>query len=169
MQLLNDQIRSFAEQALQAVFREQLDLPAILVGEGDCFEPSRESGVPRVVGSVGLAGGLRAVICLNVSENLAEEMGSHMFDIPADSVSEEEANDVLGEITNMITGDIRRNLFNTWRVNCVIALPIITRGDSLQVRTVSHAECVFAAFTAGEEKIYLEVCLPLPDEPRLFS
>src|SRR5437868_2533589 len=107
MTILNQTIQTFAEEALHAVFNEQLGMWVSLAGQGECFKSTLDSetvGDSRIVGSVGLAGELQAVVCLNISKAFADGMAAQMFGLPQEEVSDAEVNDSVGEVTNMITG-----------------------------------------------------------------
>jgi chemotaxis protein CheX len=58
-------------------------------------------------GSVTIEGVSHAIVTVDCSELLARRLGGAMFDVEASSLSDEEVADALGEIANIIGGNIK--------------------------------------------------------------
>jgi chemotaxis protein CheX len=58
-------------------------------------------------GSVTIHGQSRAIVTVDCSTRLARLLGAAMFDTPENELSQEEVDDALGEIANIIGGNIK--------------------------------------------------------------
>ena len=63
--------------------------------------------------------------------------------------------DAIGEVTNMVGGSIKTELFQKAPL-FDISVPSVHMGDDLHRRTVSDDLCFYAPFTVGEETFSVE-------------
>jgi len=86
-----------------------------------------------VTGSVSLAGKLSGVVYLNLSdltgEKAAEQILGEMPPVPASEV-----NDVVGELTNMISGNIKSKMSDRG-YPCRLSIPTVMRGAPVIIDT----------------------------------
>ena len=78
-----------------------------LLGQVDDLadESSIHGGLLR--GSVSISGESNAIVTVDCSEELATRIGAAMFDTDAEELTPEEVEDALGEIANIIGGNIK--------------------------------------------------------------
>ena len=99
-------------------------------GFADFEMPMRMFGV---TGSVSLAGKLSGVVYLNLSdstgEKAAEQILGEMPPVPASEV-----NDVVGELTNMISGNIKSKMSDRG-YPCRLSIPTVMRGTPVIIDT----------------------------------
>jgi chemotaxis protein CheX len=78
------------------------------------------------VGRVAVTGGWRGWVLLACPTRLARAAASAMFDRPAEALTDDEVADALGELTNMIGGNIKSLLPGPSR----LSMPAVTVGAS---------------------------------------
>jgi chemotaxis protein CheX len=87
-----------------------------------------------IVGSVAVTGEWRGSVLLACPTQLARTAASAMFDVPAEELTDDEVADALGELTNMIGGNVKSLLPGPGR----LSMPEVTVGSSDVVR-MPHA------------------------------
>lgn len=87
----------------------------------------------RVIGSVNFSGEVVGVSSIHVSKEFSRLLTASMLGIKIDEIKdEEEIKDVIGEISNMVTGNLKSDFLNAG-LNCIISTPSITYGDNFIV------------------------------------
>lgn len=87
----------------------------------------------RLVGSVNYAGEVVGIMSIHVSEVFANLITSTMLGIEEDQIeSIDEVKDVLGEITNIVSGNLKSDFLDS-DLACVISTPSITRGSDFVI------------------------------------
>lgn len=87
----------------------------------------------RLVGSVSYAGEVVGIMSIHVSEKFANMITSNMLGIEEDQIeSVDEVKDVLGEITNIVSGNLKSDFLDS-DLACVISTPSITRGSDFKI------------------------------------
>lgn len=131
---------SFLQTGVSQVFSTMLSMDVQTLG-GDC--PSRLEG-DRIIGSVGFAGAIMGSITIEVERTFAGMMTAAMLGIEPDEVGgEEDVFDVLGEVSNMIGGNLKSRLCDTG-FPCELSIPSIVAGRdfNLESRDWSTHECL---------------------------
>jgi len=117
-------IRQLLIEHVAEVFKTMLSMPAA---------PLSDSAMPdlgeRVTGSVGFGGDtVTGALYLHMSAGLAQKAASVMLGLPAEELGEQEVNDVVGEMTNMLTGHLKSCLCDSG-APCAVSTPAIIRGQ----------------------------------------
>jgi len=87
----------------------------------------------RMVGVVHYAGEVVGKLSLHVSQELAVLITTSMLGVDAGELNgEEEIKDVLGELTNIVSGNLKSDFLNA-DLSCVISTPNITRGSDFKI------------------------------------
>ena len=87
----------------------------------------------HVVGSVGFAGTVLGNLNLHVGEGFAYEMTAAMLGMETDEIEgDEEVHDVIGELCNMICGDLKSRLCDEG-LTCELSIPSITTGKEFKI------------------------------------
>ena len=87
----------------------------------------------RMVGVVHYAGEVVGKLSLHVSQDLAVLITTAMLGVEATELhGEEEIKDVLGELTNIVSGNLKSDFLNA-DLSCVISTPNITRGSDFKI------------------------------------
>jgi chemotaxis protein CheX len=110
----------------------------------------------EVIGSIGLAGGITAAVCLRVRETDAPALARAMIGCgPRDPVSDEDVNDVIGELANIIAGKLKSCL-RAKNGACNLSLPTITRGQRLDMESISAAHHYAFGFQSAVGPVVVE-------------
>lgn len=109
----------------------------------------------EVIGSIGVAGFLSGSISVFLTKALARQSAAAMLMLEVDAVSDEELVDAIGELTNMIGGNIKTSLFQRTPL-FDISIPSVYVGEDLRRRTVSDDLCFLVPFTVGDQQFSVE-------------
>lgn len=134
------------------VFRTMLNLK---VQAGEIAVERVQMRQAEVIGSIGVAGFLSGSISLFLSQQLARQAAAAMLMLDAAAVSDEELVDAIGELTNMIGGNIKTALFERTPL-FDISIPSVYVGGDLRRRTVSDDLCFLVPFTVGGQQFSVE-------------
>ena len=104
-------------QMTEAMFVSMLDIPVSLIAAAD--RPSPESGVLQA--SVEVSGDWQAELRVLASPTLASKIASEMFETPEDELEEDEVNDALGEVANVIGGNLKGIIGR----ECNLSIPVV--------------------------------------------
>ncbi|HVY71633.1 MAG TPA: chemotaxis protein CheX [Verrucomicrobiae bacterium] len=139
-------------RAVTEVFQKMLDLPMSL-------DRGRPTGQYQVAGAVGFIGDSSGVIYVYLGNPFARRITCQLLQI-TDSEIESEAmvNDVVGEMANMVAGQVKSEL-NDRGGNYVLTIPAIVRGSHFTIEPMSSAERRVVVFRSGEDQLLLEVLL----------
>lgn len=89
----------------------------------------------RFVGVVNYAGEVVGKISLHVSREFAALITASMLGCDAETLDgDEEIKDVLGELTNIVSGNLKSDFLNA-DMTCVISTPNITRGSDFKIES----------------------------------
>lgn len=123
--------------------------------------PSME---PRMLGQIGFAGQVKGALEIMVTESFARLIACGMLGIEEDELEgEEELKDVIGEVTNIIAGNLKA-AFNDSGLNCRISPPNITYGTDFNIETANMDRYETYGFAFDKHRIFVEVCVKI-DEP----
>ncbi len=95
-----------------------------LLGQVDDLADRDSIGSDLLRGSVSIQGKSRAIVTVDCSDTLARRLSAAMFDTTENALSDEDVEDALGEIANIIGGNIKALLPGP----CVLGLPKIEHG-----------------------------------------
>jgi len=146
-------LRASISKSVSEVFENMLSMQIEV--EEPTQNVSLEGG--RVMGSVGFGGAVAGVICIHVSEEFSVQMTAAILGIGLEEVhGGEDVNDAIGEITNMIAGNVKAYL-STPPSSCSLSVPSIVRGSRVAIETVSSAEREHFVFSCQNQYVLLEL------------
>lgn len=135
------------------VFRTMMNQKLVA---GDVVVEKAQIRRAEVIGSIGVAGFLTGSISLFLPKALARRAVAAMLMLDsADELADGEMVDAIGELTNMIGGSIKTELFQKAPL-FDISVPSVYMGEDLHRRTVSDDLCFHVPFTAGGETFSVE-------------
>jgi len=108
-------------------------------GQLDATQPTKVSGIS---GSIGLSGKVHGVVYTAFSENLAKIVAESILGATA---SDQDVADVVAELTNMITGNLKSRLCDLG-YNCSLTIPSVVRGDEITISAKSASISVRNSF-----------------------
>jgi flagellar motor switch protein FliN len=152
-------IISTAGDTLIELFELMLSMKLSVCDSGD----DEESQGERIVASVNFAGDVLGVISIIAEKNFARIITGKMIDQPLEEVqNEEEIKDVLGEICNIVGGNLKGGFSDSGLV-CEISLPSITAGKDFKIEVLNMARYERFSFQFYEHKIFVEVCVKIDE------
>jgi len=87
----------------------------------------------RIVGSVGFAGKAVGSVNIQVNEAFARSITAAMLGMEEDEIEgDEEIHDVIGELSNMVGGDLKSRLCDGG-LDCELSIPSITTGSDFRM------------------------------------
>jgi len=116
----------------------------------------------RIVGSVGLAGDVQGNVRIHVTEEFARVITAAMLGMELDEIEgEEEVHDVIGELSNMISGGIKSRICDAG-VNCNLSAPTITSGSDYEIISQDCQICEQLFFSNEDDNTALsEIAIKL--------
>lgn len=97
-------------------------------------ELTADSGIvgKRIVGTVGIAGDVMGSVRVYLSDRFAGLLTAAMLGMEMDEIDDDEVIDVVGEMSNMIGGDLKSKLCDKG-FPCELTVPITTCGSDLYI------------------------------------
>ncbi len=133
MDLSNFDLPTFIRGATQEVFDTMLSME---LSEQELTDFGDTS---RIVGSVSLAGTASGTVNIHVSDSFACQITANMLGMELDEIeSDDEVHDVIGELSNMIGGDLKSRLCDAG-FPCELSIPSITSGKDFSIESKGWA------------------------------
>ena len=121
-----------------------------------------EDVLNRYMGAINFAGEVNGTLNIKLGEEFAKIMTAAMLGMLQEEITEEEIKDVIGETTNIISGNLKA-AFNDSGINCRISPPSITLGRAFQLETVNMDRYERYAFRYDKYDIFVEVCVKIDE------
>jgi chemotaxis protein CheX len=123
--------------------------------------PAPEGAVPhfeeRVTGSVAFAGDhVNGAVYLHLATPFANQMAAAMLGLEPGDLGEAEVNDVVGEVTNMLTGGLKSWLCDSG-AECAVSTPAIIRGSAFVIESVPDVKREWLVFNCDHSRILVEI------------
>lgn len=144
--------------AVAEVFSVMLNMPIEHEPTGTLDTPIECS----VASSVGFLGKINGVIYLYFEGKLAENVCGGLLGMTEDELDPEMVNDTLGEISNMVVGQIKSCLCDRG-LECRLTIPSILRGSGLKVDGTSDTKRRLISFKSGDQQMVVEVLVKSED------
>jgi len=117
----------------------------------------------RVLGTINLVGEVMGIVTLQVREKFSRDMTGRMLDIDPDDIqSIDEIKDVVGELFNMIGGNLKSSLCDGG-LHCILSTPALTTGKDYNFETKAMSRNDYFTFYCGNEAILVHVGLKNQD------
>ncbi|MBL8726323.1 MAG: chemotaxis protein CheX [Planctomycetes bacterium] len=144
---LDQDMGSCIVKATGDVFRTMMSLKVV---PGEVSIEKAKIRKAEVIGSIGVAGFLSGSISLFMPKKLAQQAVAAMLMMePGTELADGELVDAIGELTNMVGGSIKTELFQKTPL-FDISVPSVYIGEDLQRRSVSDDLCFLVPFTVGD-------------------
>jgi CheY-specific phosphatase CheX len=111
-----------------------------VVGKGNPSAP-QPTILRGISGSIGLSGRVHGVVYTAFSPDLGQMVAEKIFG----SAGEQDVNDVVAELTNMFTGNLKSMLCDQGH-NCTLSIPSVVRGDKISISAKSATISVTNSF-----------------------
>lgn len=114
-----------------------------------------------ITGMVGFAGTYSGVISIHCPVALALKMTSNMLGMECDEVNED-LNDAIGEIANMLGGNVKQVL-SKGGLDVKLSIPTVIAGEDYTVNSLSDSDCVVIPFDVDDNKFIVGLTLTKED------
>ena len=146
-------LEGFVKSGMSEVFEKMLSM------EIETADPESLNikGGSKVVGSVSFAGDLNGSVNIMISDDFAKELAAGMLGLePEEIESEEEVDDVIGEMSNMIGGYLKSRFCDAG-FPCELSIPSITRGKDFKMESLDYDVHKKVGFTHEKGNIIVDV------------
>ena len=152
-------IKTFVTNAIRDVSETMLSLELEL-NNADLHEPTEGT---QITGSVSFAGKVMGSLNIQLDDNFARIMAAAMLGIELDEIeSDEEVHDVIGELCNIIGGDLKSRLCDTGFA-CQLSIPCITSGDHFKIESKGWVRKERLGFRHQEHTALVEIYMKLDE------
>jgi chemotaxis protein CheX len=110
-------------EVVEAVWSTMLGLPLSPAA------PTAADGSGHLTGCIHITGSWEATLVIEVPQVLARDAAASMFDMPADDLDDDLVLDALGEIANMVGGNVKGLVGG----DSQLSLPAVTSGSDFRV------------------------------------
>jgi chemotaxis protein CheX len=149
-------ICEFMNRHLVDVFETMLSIKSVGV-PGDSVPLFDE----RVTGCVAFAGEhINGAVYLHLGAPFAARMAAAMLGLAPADLSDAEVNDVVGEVTNMLTGGLKSWLCDSG-AECAVSTPAIIRGSAFVIEPVPQVAREWLVFDCDASRIVVEIHVKL--------
>jgi chemotaxis protein CheX len=125
------------------------------------IQPPKAGDECTLAGCVQITGGWEGAIVLHCSEDFAGWVASIMYEMAEETVTSEQIQDTLGELANMIAGNIKPLLGEA----CYLSLPTVVEGSDYTLRIPKSRVVHELTFACQEHCIVLSVLQGEPIPP----
>jgi chemotaxis protein CheX len=115
--------------------------------DGPDRDTPRSAEIRPLLGYVRLCGGWHGTVSLNCSRELARTLAGRMFGADPDSLTKEEVHDALGEVVNIIGG----NLKHLFPPSCRLLLPGVEEDPLTDSASIAGRVVAEVGFVCGNE------------------
>lgn len=135
-------ISSFVRGAVREVFSTMLSLDVI------CDESVDDQTLPPlevdgVCGGVSFTGKMTGIVYVNLSHDVAVQCAKRV--LGDGELSNSEVNDVVGELTNMVTGNLKSKMADRG-FNCTLSIPQVLRGGNMTIDSAAASISLINSF-----------------------
>ncbi len=117
----------------------------------------------RILGSVNLVGPLMGIVNIQISQEFSRLITSAMLGIEEDEIeSVDEIKDVVGEVCNMVGGNLKSNLCDAGLI-CELSTPALTTGKDYKCDTREMTRNEYMTFFQDEHTILVDVGMKAAD------
>jgi len=121
-------LRGFVSGAMNEVFDTMISMDIELADGGVQANVQGE----RIVGSVGFAGKAVGSVSIQVNDAFARSITAAMLGMELDEIEgDEDVHDVIGELSNMVGGDLKSRLCDGG-LDCELSIPSIITGSDFK-------------------------------------
>ena len=146
-------VKAFVGHSIKEVFATMFSME-VTIFDG---EQQAVDGDNRIVGSVSFAGDVMGSLNIHVTDDFARLMTAAMLDMQVSEIEgEEEVHDVIGELCNMIGGDLKSRLCD-FGFPCKLSIPSIACGSNFTVRSKGWASKERLSFRHESHTALVEV------------
>jgi chemotaxis protein CheX len=148
--LTEDAVRLTIVEITKGVFSTMVMLD--VVDDFPLLEPVKNFH-ETLTSMVGLAGSHSGILAIHCPKALALRITSNMLGMEVTEI-DDDVNDALGEIANMVGGDVK-HIFSPKGADINLSIPTVIYGSDYMLESMSSAESLVIPFDCGEDRFLL--------------
>ena len=148
--LTEDAVRASITEITKGVFSTMVMLD--VVDEPPLAEPV-VTFHETLTSMVGLAGSYSGILAIHCPKNLALLITSNMLGMEVTEINED-VNDAMGEIANMIGGDVK-HIFSPKGADINLSIPTVIYGSDYMLESMSSAQSLVIPFQCSGDRFLL--------------
>ena len=146
-------LKEFITKAVRQVFDTMLSMEVEPI-DGDQTDHNNGN---HIVGSVGFAGVVTGNLNLHVGQAFARQMTAAMLDMETEEIDgDEEIHDAIGELCNMICGDLKSRLCDAG-LTCELSIPLIASGKEFAIEPKGWNRSERYGFRSQQQTALVEI------------
>jgi CheY-specific phosphatase CheX len=110
----------------------------------------------RFVGTVSVAGKIMGNLSLHVGQDFARLITAEMLGSEPDEVEIDEVEDVIGELSNMVGGNVKSRLCDE-NFTCQLSIPSITSGSDFRIESVGWMRREILVVSFSSHRAFIEI------------
>ena len=147
-------LKGFITNAVSDVFGTMLSMEVESVAT---YQPDEGLTGMHIVGTVSFAGVVMGNLNIRVGGEFARQITAAMLGMETDEIDgKEEIHDVIGEVCNMIGGDLKSRLCDS-DLTCELSIPSITSGKEFSIKSRGWDRSELYAFRNQQHTAVVEV------------
>lgn len=119
----------------------------------DVDKPVRPAPSATITAAIHISGDFHGGVWLECSRSLVRRAASIMFDLPAEKLADEDERDVIGELTNVVAGNIKALIPGSNS----ISLPTIVEGSDYRISALDVKSSTGFSFVLDGEPMTVTV------------
>ncbi len=156
-----DELEDMLKTSVGEVFRKMMkNEPVAIPLTGDAM-----SAETHIASAVGFIGDVTGVVYIYASATFAGRLTAVMLEMqPSEIDGDEMVNDAMGELANMIVGNVKAQIVEKGKA-CVLTIPSIVRGSNISIEAVSSATRRVLCFRCvDDQNLVVEIMVKPPDD-----
>ena len=146
-------LEMYVTTAFEDVFDTMLSMEVTKISPDDVVT----NGHPHIVGTVSLAGSIMGNVNVHLNNKFAWLITAAMLGMRVEEIdSDEEVHDVIGEVCNMVGGNLKSRLCDAGFV-CELSIPSITAGSDFSIESKGWQRHERFGFQNHEDSALVEV------------
>jgi chemotaxis protein CheX len=143
----------YVTTAVEDVFDTMLSMQVSQISPGDVVP----NGHPQIVGTVSLAGAIVGNVNVHLDRRFACVITAAMLGMEIEDIDGDEAvHDVIGEVCNMVGGNLKSRLCDAG-LTCELSIPTITAGSDFRIESKGWKRHERFGFQNNEDAALVEV------------
>jgi len=152
-------VKDFVTNSITDVFDTMLSMQ-VEPSDSDSEKPAEGD---RIVGTVSFAGKLMGSMNIHVSDIFARLITAAMLGMELEEIQDdEEVYDVIGELSNIIGGDMKSRFCDAG-LTCQLSIPSITKGSDFKIEPQDWARHERFAFRQEKHVALVEVFMKIDE------
>jgi len=154
--ITDDAIRKSIESTIIETFDAMMSMSLEAVADEEAAE---FGGGKTMVGAIHFGGEVMGVMSFTLTEAFARTVTAAMLGMEPDEIdSMEEVKDVIGELSNIVAGNLKSEFLDQG-LTCVISTPSITSGSDFKIDPIDIAPPMSFVYKHAEEIVHVELCV----------